>query len=476
MMNFKNKLSRRQFLSTNAAALSYLFITGTGRIKANPLDFTMPDDYMGRLCYNENPLGASPEALIAMQDALTLSHRYPDWFNTNLEETIAAYHGLQKENICVGAGATEIIRLVADAFLNPGDELITATPTYTQMANEAIENGASVVYVPLDSNYGIDLNTITQAITPNTKMISLVNPNNPIATIIDKTNMDAFINSLPSGIIVVIDEAYHYYVQSPDYGSCIPYIASGLPVIVIRTFSKTHGLAGARIGYSIASAAHTAQIGSSQLFGMVSNVGQAAAAAALADINHITNTVTLNNDAKNYLETGFTNLGLNYIPSETNFMMFDTGTNAASVASQLSSNGYQVRTGWSMPQHIRVSTGLMTEMEGFINALATIISGTDKFNSVYPKTFELNSVYPNPFNSSCKIKFSTMTSEKVNLTVYDTIGRKIKTLLNKVLVPGTNVIAWDGSDIHGKSVTSGVYIFSLVQGELQTSYRAILMK
>jgi len=165
-----------------------------------------------------------------------------------------------------------------------------------------------------------------------------------------------------------------------------------------------------------------------------------------------------------------------YTPDETNFMMFDTGTNAASVASQLSSNGYQVRTGWNMPQHIRVSTGLMTEMEGFINALTTIISGTGKFDSTHPKTFELNSVYPNPFNSNCQIKFSTLTKEKINLTVYDTSGRKIKTLLNKILVPGTHVMRWDGSDIHGKSVSSGVYIFNLTQGELQSSYRAIMMK
>ena len=129
-----------------------------------------------------------------------------------------------------------------------------------------------------------------------------------------------------------------------------------------------------------------------------------------------------------------------------------------------------------MPQHIRVSTGLMTEMEGFINALTAIISGTGKFDSVYPGNFELSSIYPNPFNSNCQIKFSTLTKEKVNLTVYDTTGRKIKTLLNKILVPGKHVIRWDGKDIHGISAASGVYIFNLTQGELQASNRAILIK
>jgi len=430
----------------------------------------------GRLCYNENPLGPSPDAIIAMQDASNMAHRYPDWFNSGLESQIATLHGLQQNNICVGAGATEVIRLVADAFLNPGDELITATPTYTQMANEAIANGATCVYVPVDANYVIDLQAISQAITPNTKMISLVNPNNPLATIIKKTDMDAFLSSLPSGIIVVVDEAYHYYVQSADYESCITHVAAGLPVIVIRTLSKAHGLAGARIGYAVASSGYTAQIGSSQLFGMVSNVSQAAAAAALADANHITNTVTLNNDAKNYLATGFTNLGLNYIPSETSFMMFDTGTTATSVASQLATAGYQVRTGWGMPQHIRVSTGLMSEIQGFISALSNIISGSGIIDTVPPKSFELSSVYPNPFNSSCKIKISTVTHEKVHLTIYDTLGRKIKTLLNGTLTPGTHVIPWDGKDIFGKAVASGIYIFSLIQGELESSFRATVIK
>ncbi len=475
-MNSKKGLSRRQFINSAAAGLSYLFIPGVGRVKADPGTLMGTDDYTGRLCYNENPLGPSSDAIIAMQDAADMAHRYPDWRSSNLESQIATYLGVQQGNICVGAGATGVIRLVADAFLNAGDEMITATPTYSQMATEAVANGATVVHVPVDVNYEIDLSAISQAITANTKMISLVNPNNPLATIIKKTDMDSFLGSLPSGIVVVVDEAYHYYVQSADYESCIPHIVAGLPVVVIRTFSKAHGLAGARIGYAVASSGYTAQIGSSQLWGTVSNVSQAAAAAALADTTHVTNTVTLNNDAKNYLKTGFTNLGLNYIPSETSFMMFDTGTTATTVAGQLASAGYQVRTGWGMPQHIRVSTGLMVEIQGFISALSTIITGSGIIDKAPLKSFELSSVYPNPFNSSCKIKISTVTNEKVQLTIYDTLGRKIKTLLNETLNPGTHLIPWDGKDIFGKAVASGVYVFSLIQGEMESSFKATVMR
>jgi histidinol-phosphate aminotransferase len=471
-----NGLSRRQFINSAAAGLSYLFIPGVGRVKADPNQFAGLDDFTGRLCYNENPLGPSPDAIIAMQDASSMAHRYPDWFSSNLENQIAAHHGLQQNNICVGAGATEIIRLIADAFLNPGDELITATPTYTQMANEAISNGATVVYVPVNANYVIDLQAISQAISPSTKMISLVNPNNPLATFINKTNMDTFLNSLLGGIIVVVDEAYFHYVQSSDYESCISYITAGLPVIVIRTLSKAYGLAGARIGYAVASSGYISQIVSSQLFGTVSNISQAAASAALADTTHITNTVILNNGAKNYLTINLTNLNLNYIPSETNFIMFDIGIPATTVASRLVSAGYQVRTGWSMPQHIRVSTGLLTEMEGFINALTTILGGSGTNNIDTPKNFKLSSVYPNPFNSSCNIKISTVTNEKVYLIIYDTLGRKIRTLLNHNLTPGTHTIPWDGKDIFGNVVASGVYIFSLVQGEFESNYRATMIK
>ncbi|UCF64513.1 MAG: aminotransferase class I/II-fold pyridoxal phosphate-dependent enzyme, partial [bacterium] len=245
-MNSHQAVTRRKFLQTSTAAVSIMFLPGVGRVKAKPYSIENPADYYGRLCYNENPLGPSPAAENAMQLSVGMAHRYPDWFSSALEMDIASHHGLSPDKICAGTGATEIIRLIADAFLSVGDELITATPTYEQMASEAVTNGASVVYVPLDANYVIDLQSILQAVTPNTKLISLVNPNNPVATIIHKTDMESFLNALPAGIVVVVDEAYHHYVQSPNYESCIRFVSEGFPVIVVRTFSKVFGLAGAR--------------------------------------------------------------------------------------------------------------------------------------------------------------------------------------------------------------------------------------
>jgi histidinol-phosphate aminotransferase len=475
MMKSINNLSRRNFLQS-AAALSFVYLPGIGRVKAQPFSTKRAEDDRGRLCYNENPLGPSPLALSAISDNANLAHRYPDWYSSHLEGVLASHHGLNANNICVGAGATEIIRLIADAFLSSGDELITPTPTYFQMASEAISNGARVVHVPIDENYVIDLNGISNAITDNTRMISLVNPNNPLATIVNKSDMELFITSLPRQVITIIDEAYHHYVHSSDYESCTRYIKEGLPVIVVRTFSKVYGLAGARIGYSIASSSLTNQISSSQLFGTVSNLSQAAAQAALTDTDHSADTIALNDEAKKILRAGFSKMRLDFIESETNFMMFDTGTDAEAIVSQLDTEGYQVRFGWGMPNYIRVSTGLIEEMNGFINALDQLIRLGGMPGTRTPRSFGLNSVYPNPFNSSCEIEITTVGVEKTNLTIYDLSGRKVKTLLNKYISPGTHKIRWDGREITGKMVSSGVYIINLIQGELATSSRATLLK
>lgn len=468
-------ISRRDFIRSSAL-LSYMFLPGIGRIHAQPAHLRNLRDYSGRLCYNENPLGPAPLAQAAIEDNASMAHRYPDWFSTGLENTIAGFHGIDADMICVGTGATEVIRLIADAFLNPGDELITATPTYFQISVEATANGAVSIHVPVEPNYIIDLSSISAAITENTKIISLVNPNNPLATIIHKDDMESFISALPAGVIVVVDEAYHHYVQTQDYESCLPYVLEGLPVIVVRTFSKVYGLAGARIGYSVASQELTGLIASSQLFGTVSRMSQAAAQAALDDTDHLNSTINENNMAMNILIDGFVNLGLSYIPSETNFIMVDVGTNAIPVRNQLADLGYLVRTGWDMPNYLRISTGTVAEMVGFRDALESILTLGLTEPVAIPRQFGLNSVLPNPFNARCRIDFSIIESGRVKLTVYDTLGRQIKSLMNSLLKPGQHKVDWDGKDSLGIPVASGIYILVLLQGELAANRSITLLK
>jgi histidinol-phosphate aminotransferase len=469
------QLTRRGFLSAaGAAALSFVYLPGIGRVQAKPFARDRAEDYEGRLCYNENPLGPSPAALIAMQDAATLGHRYPDWFSTTLESQIATYHGLSTSMICAGAGATELIHLVASAFLGPGDEVITAYPSYDQIEDEAYSRGASVIQVPLDENYILDLDAITTAIGPATRLVYLVNPNNPVATIVNKIDLETFINALPAGVILVVDEAYHDYVHSPDYESCIRFVEEGKPVIVLRTFSKIYGLAGVRVGYAISSSEHIGLIGTWQPFAMVTRPSQAAASAALEDSSHVSDTVALNDQAKTLLESGFTNLGLVSIPSETNYMMFDTGTNAVSVKSQLAGMGYQVRTGWGMPQHIRVSTGTLEEVSGFLVALESILAvGVD---DSAPPAFAMVSAYPNPFNAHCTIRIDLPDSEPANLTIYDAEGRKVRSLLNGSISQGRHEFQWDGRDHSGSSMASGSYLVSFRQGDYASSRKITLLK
>ena len=176
-----------------------MYLPGIGRIQARPFSMRTPGGEFGRLCYNENPLGPSPLALEALHQSAARANRYPEWFSSGLEALIAAEHGVPSSWICVGTGATEIIHLIAEAFLGPGDELVTATPTYSQMGNEAIANGATVVHVPVDDNHFIDIEAISNAITPQTRLVSLVNANNPLGNCLDKTALENFIDSLPGG-------------------------------------------------------------------------------------------------------------------------------------------------------------------------------------------------------------------------------------------------------------------------------------
>ena len=212
------------------------------------------------------------------------------------------------------------------------------------------------------------------------------------------------------------------------------------------------------------------------MFGTVSNVSQAGAQAALTDTDHVKSTIALNDEAKGFLKSGFRKIRLDFIDSETNFMMVDTGSNAGTIASELASRGYQVRTGWGMPQHIRISTGLMKEMQGFMEALNEIMGLSGIIDAEAPYAFGLQAIYPNPFNAQCKIKITTIGHEKVQLAVYDLSGRKVRSLINHSLSPGAHAIQWDGKDVFGRNVASGVYFIHLIQGEFATSRRAVLVR
>lgn len=326
-----------------------------------------------RICYNENPIGPSAEAIAAMQNAAAEVHLYPSWSNATLNNALATQFGLAGGNFIFGAGASEIIHLVADAFLEPGDELIWADPSYGQMASEAIERGATVIEIPLTVDYRHDLAAMAAAVTANTKVIIITNPSNPTGTLINPADFQTFMTQVPTDVLVVMDQAYYEYISDPTYPDFVQYINDNRRYLIIRTFSKVYGLAGARAGYGISTATIIEQLAHYKILASLGRATEAGAVAALGATQHIQDTISLNNQAKQFLYGEFTRMGLDYIATETNFVMVDVNTVASSVQSQLAALGIYVRQGWGMDTWLRVSTGTMEDMVTFVNALEDIL-------------------------------------------------------------------------------------------------------
>lgn len=246
---------------------------------------------------------------------------------------------------------------------------------------------------------------------------------------------------------------------------------------MIRTLSKVYGLAGARIGYAVGRSSQISSMSSWHIYATVSRLGLEAARAALGDSQHIADTVALNDQAKQYCFTSFDSMGLDYIPSETNFFMVDTGMSASYVAGQLSARGIVVRTGWGMPQHLRVSTGTMDEMEDFIAALADILgmTGIESATSA-PKVNSLDGNFPNPFNQRTRISYQVAKGGRVRLEIFNVRGQHVRTVVDELKVPGRYDFDWDGRDRKGLSMASGSYFYRLTVGGFSQTRRMILVK
>jgi histidinol-phosphate aminotransferase len=201
-----------------------------------------------KLASNENPLGPSPFALKAIQQALPELHRYPDGNSQILKEVLAAVHQVDMQAVLVGNGSDEVIKLVAETFLEPGDEVVMPTPSISENWYAAQLMAAKPVPVPLNEDFSYDLEAVLAAVTARTKLVFLCTPNNPTGTYIREPELAAFLERLPGHVLVMLDEAYHEYVEANDAADGISLLKQGYPVAVMRTFSKLYGLAGLRVG------------------------------------------------------------------------------------------------------------------------------------------------------------------------------------------------------------------------------------
>ncbi|MGI5921390.1 MAG: histidinol-phosphate transaminase [Syntrophomonadaceae bacterium] len=327
-----------------------------------------------KLASNENPLGPSPAAVAAISTALPKLQLYPDANCYYLKAKIAAVTGLNQDNVVIGNGSDELLKLIAETFLNKDDNIIFANPSFSEYEFTARIMGAQCIAVPL-TNFTHDLDAMVQAITPQTKLIYICNPNNPTGTIVTSEQTDAFMRQIPEDILVIFDEAYYEYVDSKSYSSGIKYINQGRNVIVLRTFSKIYGLASLRVGYGLTTPAIAGAIERVTEPFNVNTLAQVGALAAIDDQDHVLKSHKVNSAGKEYLYAEFDALGLKYVPTEANFIFVDTGRNCQEVFSKLLAQGVIVRSGdiFGYDTFIRVTVGTQEENARFISSLKKVL-------------------------------------------------------------------------------------------------------
>ncbi len=315
---------------------------------------------------NENPYGPLSSAMKAMQDALFRANRYPDFGYHDLISAIAAANNVKEDQVLLGAGSTELLRIAAQAFTGPGKSLVVATPTFEVIEQFANAAGAAIVRVPLTSAYAHDLDAML-ALASNAGLIYLCNPNNPTASITPDSEIETFLSKTPSTATILIDEAYHHFAMGmPGYRSFMDH--AGDRVVVLRTFSKIYGMAGMRLGYGIASAATIKKMSAFRLMINVNIVASAGGVASLADDAGMKFAAQRNaTDRAEFLKQA-TSRNVTVIPSYANFLMVKTGKPVNDVIAGFKSENVLIgRPFPPMLDWIRVSLGLPDEMKTFWN-------------------------------------------------------------------------------------------------------------
>jgi len=329
-----------------------------------------------KLASNENPLGPSPKAVAAVAGALANLHRYPDGSAFHLKRRLAERLGVSSEHILVGNGSNEILELVARTFLRPGDEAVMADQAFVVYRLLARAVGAVPRPVPL-RGHTHDLEAMAAAVTPQTRVVFVANPNNPTGTIVGRAAWEAFLGRLPRHLVVVADDAYAEYVTDPDYPNSITMRGDGsVAVVALRTFSKLYGLAGLRVGYAVADPVLIEVLGRIRQPFNVNALALVAASAALDDDEHVRRTLELNGAGMACLVEGVQRLGLSHVPSQANFLLVRVGEGKR-VYEALLHRGVIVRPmdAYGFPEHVRVTVGLPEENRRFLEALDAVLAG-----------------------------------------------------------------------------------------------------
>ncbi len=328
-----------------------------------------------KLASNENPLGPSPRAVAAIRDGLAGLHRYPDGAGHQLVKRIAEFNGISMENIVIGNGSDDIIALLFRALVKPGDKVIVPRPSFLMYEISAKAAGANIDSVPL-RDLKMDLAEMADRIDDNTRMVFVCNPNNPTGSIISQEAFDRFMDRIPDGVVVVVDEAYIEFARDPDCLKTGRPEDLERPIVTLRTFSKVYGLAGLRVGYGIMPAELADMLHRVRQPFNVNSLAQAAALAALDDTDFFKRTLDVVHDGLADLYAGLDRLGISHFDTQTNFFLIDVGRPAQVVFEAMLREGVIVRSmkSYGFPSHIRVNVGLEEENRRFLNALENVLS------------------------------------------------------------------------------------------------------
>lgn len=328
---------------------------------------------------NENPYGPSPRAIQAMQAMLPSSGFYPEDDCTELRRKLASHHDVPIEQVLVTAGSTALLALLCQTLLAPGQNAVTSARSFIVYSMAVHATGAQLIETPMRDD-GFDLGAILEAINEDTRLVFLANPNNPTGTMVPAAAVDQFISDIPGHVVVVLDEAYYEFAahfaarRKIEYSHSLNYLRQGATVVVLRTFSKAHGLAGLRVGYGLGPAELMRYCAQMRTTFSVSSVAQAAALAALDDPKHVERVVLNNATQMQIVGVGLSELGFRVIPTSANFLCCDLGEDSVGVAERLRAEGISVRPlgAWGAPTCIRISIGTGEQNQAFLHAMHKI--------------------------------------------------------------------------------------------------------
>jgi histidinol-phosphate aminotransferase len=362
-------LTRRRFAGALGAALGAA-VARPSPAAASPEAAASEID----LSSNENPYGPSPAALEAMTRSQAVAARYPDAAEEATVEAIARHHGVGPDRIVLGCGSSEVLRLCDAAFLGPGRTVVAAQPTFEAVLHYAKVTQAEPVTVPLTADFRHDLPAMVRACDARTGLVYVCNPNNPTGTIVTGEELLAFLGKVPETATVVVDEAYHHFVEAPAYRSAMEMVDRFPNLVVARTFSKVYGMAGLRLGYAVTTAANAARLRAHASWSNVNAAVLAAAQASLADEGLVARQRERLNGTRRWLLAELAGDGRRTIPSETNFVMIDAGGDVKPLIAALAARGIRVgRRFAALPTWLRVSIGTPEETRAFLEAFRAVL-------------------------------------------------------------------------------------------------------